>query len=44
MQFLIEDAVRWFGFGLLRIVTFGRYRGGRPSDQLAEGLGDTLAR
>lgn len=37
MQFVIEDVVRWFGFAVLKAFTLGRYRGGRSSDQLAEG-------
>ena len=37
MQQIIEEVVRWLGFGILRVVTLGRYRGGKESDQLPEG-------
>ncbi len=37
MQQIIEEVVRWFGFGLLRILTLGRYRGGGQSDEVSEG-------
>jgi hypothetical protein len=37
MQVVIEEIVRWIGFGILRVVTLGRYRGGRPGDELPEG-------
>ena len=37
MQSLIEDVIRWFGYYALRLVTWGRYSGGREGDRLAEG-------
>jgi hypothetical protein len=37
MQGLIEDAIRFVGYLALRIVTVGRYRGGKEDDRLAEG-------
>ena len=37
MQELIEEAVRAIGWGALRLLTLGRYRGGRAGDRLAEG-------
>ena len=37
MQHIIEDVVRWLGFGVLWLVTLGRYRGGGHSDRLPEG-------
>jgi hypothetical protein len=37
MQEVIEEIVRWLGYGALQLVTFGRYRGGGRDDRLAEG-------
>ena len=37
MQELIEEAIRWLGYGALRLVTVGRYVGGGSSDRLCEG-------
>lgn len=37
MQDLIEEAIRWIGYAVLRVVTFGRYRGGTEADRLPEG-------
>ena len=37
MQTVIEEAIRWIGYLVLRIVTLGWYRGGKPADQLPEG-------
>jgi hypothetical protein len=37
MQILIEELVRWVGYGVLRVVTLGRYTGGTSSDHLREG-------
>lgn len=37
MQDIIEDVVRWFGLGILWVITLGRYRGGGHSDRLPEG-------
>ena len=37
MQHIVEALVRWIGFGVLRTITLGRYRGGRPTDDLPEG-------
>ena len=37
MQDVVEEAVRWLGWGALKIVTFGRYRGGADRDRLPEG-------
>jgi hypothetical protein len=36
MQDVIEELIRGVGYFALRLVTFGRYRGGRDS-RLAEG-------
>ena len=37
MQGIIEEVIRWFGYGMLKLATFGFYRGGQPQDELAEG-------
>ena len=37
MQGVIEELVRWFGYAALRVLTFGRYRGGTEEDRVAEG-------
>ena len=37
MQEVIEEVVRWLGWGALRIATLGRYRGGTDQDRLPEG-------
>jgi hypothetical protein len=37
MQHVIEEMIRWLGYGALRLATFGRYRGGGREDRLAEG-------
>ena len=37
MQELIEELIRGIGYGALRLVTLGRYKGGRDADRLAEG-------
>ena len=37
MQHIIEGVVRWFGFGVLWLITLGRYRGGGHADRLSEG-------
>ena len=37
MQELIEEAIRWLGYVVLRLVTVGRYVGGSSSDRLPEG-------
>ena len=37
MQDVIEELIRGIGYGVLRLVTWGRYRGGRPTDRLFEG-------
>ena len=37
MQTIIEEVIRWLGYAALRVVTLGRYRGGREDDRLPEG-------
>ena len=37
MQDVIEELLRWIGYVALRLVTFGRYRGGSERDRLPEG-------
>ena len=37
MQGIIEELLRWIGYAALRVLTFGRYRGGAEEDRLAEG-------
>lgn len=37
MQDTIEEVIRLLGYLTLRVVTLGRYRGGRSSDRLPEG-------
>ncbi|MBA3639804.1 MAG: hypothetical protein M3541_15160 [Acidobacteriota bacterium] len=37
MQQIVEEVVRWFGFGVLKILTLGRYRGGGRADELSGG-------
>ena len=37
MQEIIEEVIRWFGYGTLKLATFGFYHGGRPHDELVEG-------
>jgi hypothetical protein len=37
MQDVIEEIVRWLGYGAFWLATFGRYRGGGREDRLAEG-------
>ena len=37
MQELIEEVVRWFGYVVLKALTFGSYTGGGSSDRLPEG-------
>ena len=37
MQAVVEEAIRWIGYLVLRIVTLGWYRGGKAGDQLPEG-------
>ena len=37
MQELIEESIRGIGYGALRLITLGRYKGGRDADRLAEG-------
>ena len=37
MQILIEEAIRWLGYGILRVVTAGRYVGGSSGDRVREG-------
>jgi len=37
MQELVEELIRWVGYGGLRLVTLGRYRGGTENDRLSEG-------
>ena len=37
MQDLIEELIRWIGSGVLRLITFGQYRGGGRDDRLHEG-------
>lgn len=37
MQVLIEEAIRWIGYVVLRLLTFGRYRGGSEADRLPGG-------
>jgi hypothetical protein len=37
MQQLIEELIRGVGYVVLRLATFGRYRGGGETDRLAEG-------
>jgi hypothetical protein len=37
MQSLIEELIRWFGHYTLRLITWGRYTGGREADRLIEG-------
>jgi hypothetical protein len=37
MQGILEELIRWTGYGALRAVSFGRYRGGRPEDMHLEG-------
>lgn len=37
MQDVIEEIIRWLGWGALKIATLGRYRGGAEQDRLREG-------
>ena len=37
MEILIEEAIRWVGYLLLRVITLGRYVGGGSKDRLSEG-------
>jgi hypothetical protein len=37
MQDVINDGIRWLGYGALMLATLGRYRGGRQQDELVEG-------
>ena len=37
MQELIAELIRWLGYLVLRIVTLGRYAGGKTDDELREG-------
>lgn len=37
MQGILEELIRWTGYGALRAVSFGRYSGGRPEDSHVEG-------
>ena len=37
MQQVIEEIIRWLGWSALKLMTFGRYKGGGPSDVVAEG-------
>jgi hypothetical protein len=37
MQDLIEEIIRWLGYGAFWLATFSRYRGGGREDRLAEG-------
>jgi hypothetical protein len=37
MQDLVEELIRGIGYFALRLVTFGRYRGGGETDRLFEG-------
>jgi hypothetical protein len=37
MQDVIEEIIRWLGYGALWLVTLGRYRGGGREDRIAEG-------
>lgn len=37
MQSLIEETIRLIGWGALKLVTLGRYKGGQASDVVAEG-------
>jgi hypothetical protein len=37
MQDVIEEIVRWLGYGAFWLTTLGRYRGGGRQDRLAEG-------
>ena len=38
MQGVVEELLRWLGYAALRVLTFGRYRGGAEGDRLGEGL------
>ena len=37
MQDVVEELIRWIGYGALWVVTLGRYRGGTGDDRLPEG-------
>lgn len=37
MQGVVEELLRWLGYAALRVLTFGRYRGGAEEDRLGEG-------
>jgi hypothetical protein len=37
MQELLAELIRWFGYLALRIITLGRYTGGKTSDEVLEG-------
>ena len=37
MQQIIEEAVRWIGFLVLRVITLGWYAGGKERERLPEG-------
>lgn len=37
MQAVIEETIRLVGLVLLRVLSLGRYRGGKETDRLAEG-------
>ena len=36
MQELLAELIRWLGYGVLRIATMGRYKGGSSGDELRE--------
>ena len=37
MQILIEESIRLIGYAMLRLVTWGAYKGGTSEDCLREG-------
>ena len=37
MQELLAELVRWLGYLVLRMITLGRYVGGKTSDEIPEG-------
>jgi hypothetical protein len=37
VQDVVEELIRWIGYTALRLVTFGRYRGGTRNDRLPQG-------
>ena len=37
MEVLIEESIRLLGYAMLRVVTWGTYKGGTNEDRLREG-------